>query len=451
MNDFRFRNLSIIVGLLIFITSCSSGGGGSEPEIELGDPIAKQATNITSSGFTASWSRVYRAESYLLDVSEDAGFATFLTGYNGKSLVSLNEEITGLESNMLYYYRVKAVSGTVVSSYSNIVETTTSFIPDPDQTLKKAADTFLVGVAVQSGKLTGQYDENYQKEFSSITAEWEMKMNVMHPSEDTFDFGPADAIVNYGETNGINVHGHSLIWHNSTPDWVKNFAGTDQEFEDMIEDYITTVVSRYKGKITSWDVVNEALEDNTGNLRNSIYRQKMGDDYIAKCYQFVRAADPDVLIFYNDYNMITDQTKQDAVFTMVDDFIARNIPIDGVGFQMHISHDYPSKEDIQKATDRIVERNLKVHFSELDVRANPNKDLSNLTSERSLSQKAKVKEVVEVYNGIPNDNKYALTVWGLKDSESWLLNFYGHMDWPLLFDGNYNKKDAYYGFLEGLQ
>lgn len=278
-----------------------------------------------------------------------------------------------------------------------------------------------------------------------------MKMNVMHPSEDTFDFGPADAIVNYGETNGINVHGHSLIWHNSTPDWVKNFAGTDQEFEDMIEDYITTVVSRYKGKITSWDVVNEALEDNTGSLRNSIYRQKMGDDYIAKCYQFVRAADPDVLIFYNDYNMITDQTKQDAVFTMVDDFIARDIPIDGVGFQMHISHDYPSKEDIQKATDRIVERNLKVHFSELDVRANPNKDLSSLTSERSLSQKAKVKEVVEVYNGIPNDNKYALTVWGLKDSESWLLNFYGHMDWPLLFDGNYNKKDAYYGFLEGLQ
>ncbi|BAX79844.1 endo-1,4-beta-xylanase [Labilibaculum antarcticum] len=450
MNNSRLRYLSILLGVLIFATSCSSGGG-SEPEIELGAPIANQAANVTSSSFKASWSRVYRADSYLLDVSEDSGFASSLTGYNEKSLIALNEEITNLESKKVYYYRLRAVNGTVVSSYSNTVEVTTTFVPDPNLSLKKAADTFLVGVSVQSGKLNGQYDEIYRREFSSITAEWEMKMNVMHPSAGTYDFGPADAIVKYGEDNGINVHGHSLIWHNSTPDWVKNFAGTDQEFEDMIEDYITTVVTRYKGKVTSWDVVNEGLEDGSGNLRNTIYRQKMGDDYIAKCYQFVRAADADVLIFYNDYNMITDQTKQDAVFTMVDDFIARGIPIDGVGFQMHISHDYPAKADIQKATDRIVERDLLVHFSELDVRANPNKDLTSLSPERSLSQKAKVKEVVQVFNGIPNGNKYALTVWGLKDSETWLLDFYGHVDWPLLFDGNYNKKDAYYGFLEGLQ
>ncbi|MRT91619.1 endo-1,4-beta-xylanase [Ancylomarina sp. 16SWW S1-10-2] len=276
-------------------------------------------------------------------------------------------------------------------------------------------------------------------------------MNVMYPSEGSYNFSAADAIVDFAVANDMNVHGHALIWQNSTPDWVKNFAGTDQKFEDMIEDYITKVVTRYKGKITSWDVVTEAFEDETGNLRNSVYRQKMGDDYIAKCYQFVYAADPDVLIIYNDYNMITNQTKQNAVFTMVDDFIARDILIDGVGFQMLISHDYPAKADIQTATDRIIERNLKVPFSELDVRVNPSKGITSSTSDRYMSQKAKVKEVFEVYNSIPSVNKYALTVWGLKDSESWLIDFYGQQDWPLLFDGNCNKKDAYFGFLEGLQ
>lgn len=434
----------------LLMASCS-GSGGSEEEFELGAPIAKQATDITSSGFIANWSRVYKAESYLLDVATDIDFTSFLSGYKSKAVSNLNEEITNLDGNVSYYYRVRAVSGSIVSDNSNLIELTTSFEPDPDQTLKNSSDNFLIGVALQSSKLNGNYDEIYKREFSSLTSEYEMKMNVMHPSQDSYDFGPADAIVDYAQENGINVHGHSLIWHNSTPDWVTNFQGSDQEFEDMIEEYITTVVTRYKGKVTSWDVVNEAFEDGSGNLRNSIYRQRMGDDYIAKCYQFVRAADPDVLLFYNDYSMVSDQTKQNAVFSMVDDFIARDIPIDGLGFQLHIQYDYPAKADIEAAVQKVVDRDLLMHFSELDIRVNPNNDLTSLSQDRSLAQKAKYKEMVEILKSIPEENAYALTVWGLVDNESWLINFHGQQDWPLLFDSNFEKKDAYYGFLEGLQ
>jgi len=247
----------------------------------------------------------------------------------------------------------------------------------------------------------------------------------------------------------MNVHGHALIWHNATPTWVENFAGTDAEFEAMVKDYITTTVTRYKGKVRSWDVVNEALEDGSGHpLRNSVFKQKMGDDYIKKCFQFARDADPDILLFYNDYNMASSSTKRAAMFELVDGL---GDLIDGVGGQMHISYNGPAASQIQSLADGVVSRNLKLHFSELDIRANPSNDQTSLTSQRAAEQRAKYKEVVEIYNSIPLDNKFALTVWGVRDNESWLIDFWGNPDWPLLFDENYNKKEAYYGYLEGLQ
>ena len=317
--------------------------------------------------------------------------------------------------------------------------------------LKDAATTFLVGNVTRSSRINsgGQHTSTLETYFSSITAEYEMKMNIMYPSEGNYDFTAADVIVNYGESNGINVHGHALIWHNATPDWVNNFSGTDAEFEAMVEDYITTTVTRYKGKVKSWDVVNEAIDDSGGNpLRNSVFRQKMGDDYIKKCFQWARNADPDALLFYNDYNMAASSGKRAAMFALVDNL---GDLVDGVGAQMHISYNGPSQSNIQAVADGTVSRGLKLHFSELDIRANPNNDISSLTNARAEAQKAKYKEVVEIYNAIPLDNKYALTIWGIRDNESWLIDFWGHTDWPLIFDDSYNKKSAYDGFIEGLQ
>lgn len=446
-NKLSLKKGVVLITLIssIFLISC---GEKEKTEPELSSPLALNAENITENSFTAKWVGVADAESYEIDVSEKNDFSSYVNSYQAKPVSGVSLEINNLKGATKYYYRIRAVSGNTKSKNSNIISVTTS-VPE-NTVLKDAAKDFYVGMIVRANRLTGTHHELFTTEFSSLTAEYEMKMNIMFPQENSYNWTAPDAIVNYADNNNINLHGHALIWHSSTPDWVENFSGTNAEFETMIKDYIKTVVTRYKGKVASWDVVNEAFQDGDGELRNSVFKQKLGDDYIAKCFEWAHQADPDALLFYNDYSMCSNITKQNAVFDMVDDFQSRNIPIHGIGFQMHISYNGPSRADIQAATDRIVERNLKAHFSELDIRANPNNNLTSLSDSRSLEQKEKYKEIAEIYSAIPAANKYALTIWGLKDDESWLLNHYGHIDWPLLYDNSFSRKDAYYGFLEGL-
>ncbi len=425
--------------------SCGEDGG-TQPQLSA--PLALNAEDISQNSFTAQWIGVADAQGYILDVSTNVDFSTFIAGYEAKQLSKLSEVVSGLDGATQYYYRVRAYNNNVESPNSNVIKLTTA-VPS-DLVLKDAASDFFIGTIVQANRLTGQYDVVMQREFSSITAEYQMKMDIMYPNQGVYDWTASDAIVNYAVDNGFNLHGHALIWHNATPEWVRNFSGSDTEFEAMVKDYIKTVVGRYKGKVTSWDVVNEAFNDGSGSYRNSVFYQRLGEDYISKCFQWAREADQDVLLFYNDYNMCNDQTKQNAVFSMIDELISDGVSVNGVGFQMHISYNGPAKENIMAASNRIVERGLKVHFAELDIRANPDNNMSELTSVRALAQKEKYKEVAAIYNSLPASNKYALTIWGLKDDESWLLDFYGHQDWPLLFDMHFNKKDAYYGVLEGL-
>ncbi len=424
-----------------------------DPDGVLQVPQLQEATDITSSSFKINWNSISGAERYEIDVATDADFNQILAPYDAFRENGSSFKVTSLDPTTLYYARVRSVRGSEITASSNVISlmTTEPVEPEPDTYLKEAVSSFSVGMAVQSTKLSGSYGEIYKNEFNTLTAEWEMKMNVMYPSEGNYNFDKADKIVDFAVANGMDVHGHALIWHSSTPSWVENFSGTDQEFEEMIKDYITTTVTRYKGKVRAWDVVNEAFEDNGGVLRNSVFRQRMGDDYIAKCYQWTRDADPDVLIFYNDYNMVIDPTKFNAAVAMIDQFISNGVPVDGFGFQMHIAYNGPSKNQIANTAKKITDRNLLLHFSELDVRANPNNDLTVLTEARAIEQQTKVREVVEVYNAIPAASKYALTVWGLKDDESWLHNFWGHVDWPLLYDNQFNIKKAHTGFLEGLE
>lgn len=375
------------------------------------------------------------------NVEDSSGLEEVRYNSEGEYVVTLYVLFDGITSIATQTIRVDE-NGICPDGFCGIGET---------QSLKDAATTFAVGTISRSSWLTagGQHTEILKAEFNSITSEYEMKMNIMYPAQDSYDFSAADAIVGFAQANDMHVHGHALIWHNATPTWVENFAGTDAEFEAMVKDYITTTVTRYKGKVRSWDVVNEALDDSSGHpLRNSVFKQKMGDDYIKKCFQFARDADPDVLLFYNDYNMASSSTKRAAMFNLVDDL---GDLIDGVGGQMHISYNGPSASQIQSLADGVVSRNLKLHFAELDIRANPDNDLTSLSNDRAEAQRAKYKEVVEIYNSIPLENKFALTVWGVRDNESWLIDFWGNPDWPLLFDASYTKKAAYYGYLEGLQ
>jgi endo-1,4-beta-xylanase len=446
------KNLIKYVLLLLIsffaIISCSKDDKGVEP---LGTAYALSSVSPTMTGFTAKWARIYRAESYLLDVSEQQNFSTVLPNYNAKPVTSTSIVISDLFEGVAYYYRVRAVLGKEVTAYSNVIkaETAGSLI-EPTTALKVKATTFKVGVAVSSGKLTGMYDTTIKKEFNSITAENEMKMREIFTSPGVYNYAKLDLLLAYAQTNSLNVHGHTLIWHGSIPDWMNTYTGTNAQFETIVHDYITAVVTHCAGKVNSWDVVNEAVDED-GTARNSIFRQKIGTDYVTKCFQWARAADANAKLFYNDYNTSFKIAKQNGVYALVDLLKTSNV-IDGVGIQMHVNYDFPTKAQIATDTQKIVQRNLLVHYSEVDVRANSNDNalITTLTSERNAAQKLKYKEIVQVFNAIPNVNKYAITMWGLKDDDSWIIQLYNRNDWPLLFDSNFTVKKAHTGFLEGL-
>ncbi len=323
--------------------------------------------------------------------------------------------------------------------------------PNNEYTPLRSVAPFPVGVALQSNRLSSApHSQVVRTVFNSVTAEYEMKMRHMTDPSGNYVWGPTDALVDFAKEYDMQVHGHTLVWHQSTPSWLENFSGTDAEFEDAVEDYITNVVGRYKDDVVSWDVINEAFEDGSGAFRNSVYRRRMGPDYIARLFQYARNADPDVLLFYNDYGTIWDAAKRDTMFSMIDDLQTRGIPIDGVGLQMHITYNTPPLNNIVAVMDAIVQRGLLIHISEMDVRVNPQGDLSELTTVRSELQKQRVKDIVTAFMDLPEANQFAITWWGLRDPESWLIDFWGNPEWGLLFDAEYRPKPAYEGFLEAL-
>ncbi|WP_282086279.1 endo-1,4-beta-xylanase [Aquimarina algiphila] len=455
MKNFRIYKLLVFLIILV-ISSC-----GSDDEVIY---VSPSGTQLVQASFTYSISATDPNVILLNNTTQGSG--EFKSEWNfgtGDELVLDQPGLEELRLNGAGSYTIKLY----VTNAAGFTEASETVRVDEDgvcpsnicggidpSSLKGAAVGFSVGTIVRDNRLTGMHDEVIRRDFNNITSEYQMKMDVMYPSQGTYDFGPADAIVDYGVANGIDVHGHALIWHNSTPDWVENFAGTDAEFEDMIRDYIRTVLERYKGKVRSWDVVNEAIADGSNELRfdDSVFRRRMGADYIEKCFQMARDVDPDVLLFYNDYNMASDSGKRAAMFAIADRLKALNL-IDGIGAQLHISYNGPARSEIQAVVDGTVSRNLLMHFAELDIRTNPeeNSSVTALSSERALLQKDKYKELAEIYTDIPTANKFAFTVWGLKDNESWLLDFWGVPDFPLLFDSNFDPKPAYQGVIEGFQ
>jgi endo-1,4-beta-xylanase len=443
----------LFVGLFALI-SCSKTETTPDAVAPLGVVSANAAGNITNTTFTAKWNRVFGAERYLLDVSLTNTFTTFLTGYNAKSTTDLAADVIGLTEGTTYYYRVRAVRAAEITAYSNVIAAlTTGVVIEPTTALKdKVASVnagFYVGAAVNSFNLTGMYDTTIKREFTSITAENEMKMAEIYRAPGDYKWDNVDALLAYAAANSLNVHGHALVWHGSIPTWLNNYTGTDAQFEQLVKDYITAVVTHCKGKVKSWDVVNEAINDG-GGTRGTIFKTRIGADYVTKCFQWARAADPNALLFYNDYNTSYDIPKQNDVYALVD-VLKTNSVIDGVGMQMHVTYNYPTKAQFITDTNRIVSKGLKVHYSEVDVRVNSSDpQITTFTTDRELAQKLKYIELVQVYNAIPLANKYAITMWGIKDNDSWIIGLFGRPDWPLLFDSNFGNKKAHTGFLEGL-
>jgi endo-1,4-beta-xylanase len=289
-------------------------------------------------------------------------------------------------------------------------------------------------------------------EFNSITAENDMKMYRIHPEENRYDFTMGDSIVAFAKRNNMRVHGHTLVWFSGMPDWLKQFKGSNLKFEEQVKHHIQTVVSHYKGKIASWDVVNEYLAHESDSVRTCILQEKMGDDYLAKCFQWAHEADPDALLIYNEYGMEWSEKKLQGIIRIAMDFKKRKIPIDGLGVQFHLKI-FNSNDTIVRVLRELSKTGLKIHISEFDMMVNVGENRKNVYTD-SL-KKVQQEKFVFVFNAyqkeVPDAQKYGITFWNVGDKDTWLRPTYKMIEWPLLFDDDYQRKAAYYAVLESLR
>ena len=297
--------------------------------------------------------------------------------------------------------------------------------------------------------------------FNSLTATNDMKMYSIGYAPDSYNWARADSLVAFCERNDLRIFGHALVWHFGMPQWITSRAEErGKEWVDsFFKEYITEVVSRYKGKIAAWDVVNEGLETKGGALRKTLWYETMGPEYIEKAFAYAHEADPDALLFYNDFNTERDTAKLHGMLKIADNLIEKNIPIHGLGFQMHIRID--TDEDlIAYAFQKAAETGLKIHISELDIIFNKHDDTQGggqqiyheLTTEMLDLQARKYRAVVDLYKKyIPADQRYGITFWDFTDRDTWVNGFFNIKDWPTIFDENLEPKPAYYEFAKGLK
>ena len=328
-----------------------------------------------------------------------------------------------------------------------------------DVSLKEAyKDYFPIGVAVSPMALKSDEAGLILQQFNSLTPENAMKMGPIHPKEDTYNWAGADSIAAFAQRHGLKLRGHALVWHTQTPSWLfvdnnGNTVSKDVLLQRM-KAHITTVVNRYKGKIYAWDVVNEAISDNPDELlRKSAWLEIIGEDFIAKAFEYARAADPDAKLYYNDYNAIIPE-KRDRIYKMLKSLVENDVPIDGVGIEGHWSIFGPSEEELRKALDMYSSLGLEVQITELDVSLYPwEKDQRELkpgeSDEFTPELEQKQLEAYDMFFKVFRDYKDVLTgvtFWNLSDRYSWLDHYpvEGRKNYPLLFDEEFKPKKAYY-------
>jgi endo-1,4-beta-xylanase len=370
---------------------------------------------------------------------------------------------------VLLLFSVAVLMGS--SSVGISAETNSSMRATLKDTFK---NDFLIGVAINEAQFSGRDargDAVIKSQFNSISPENCLKWEAVHPEPDKYNFEPADRFVEFGEKNGLTVIGHCLVWHNQTPKWVFEDANGNpvdrQTLLARMSNHIHAVVGRYKGRIKAWDVVNEAiLED--GSWRQSLWYKIVGEDFVAKAFQFAHEADPAADLTYNEYQ-IEDEPKRKGMTAMIRKLQAQGTPITAVGTQMHLRMDWPSIDAVDAHFRDLCSLGLKVSVTELDVQVLPDaRSWRNV----NLTTNAPLRAQLDLYpNGLPASVQRALaeryaelfrvilkysgkidrvTFWGVTDADTW-LNYWPlqpRTDYPLLFDNNGRPKPAFDAVIE---
>lgn len=357
-------------------------------------------------------------------------------------------------------------------------------------TLKDAyKNDFLIGVAINRDIATGtvapadnvsrtqeQVDKDValvKEQFNQISPENDLKWSLIQPQPgpDGYDFAPADAYVNFGVANHMYIVGHNLVWHSQVPDWVfrgtnpppaqttsmgfrREYSGPRASRDELLQrmhDHIATVVGRYKGKIQVWDVVNEALSDNGTNLlRNSLWLQIIGPDFIARAFEYAHEADPDAILRYNDYGL-ENPVKRKKLIALIKSLRAQGVPVMAIGTQTHVSVSSPTPEQEDEELTDLETLGLPIHITELDVNgaqggqrgfgadvaSNGATTQGGLVSDADQRLAHQYANLFNVFIKHHNSVK-VVTFWGANDGVSWRQR--GH---PLLFDGNDQPKPAF--------
>lgn len=328
---------------------------------------------------------------------------------------------------------------------------------------------FLIGAALNESQFTGGNSNCVvliRAQFNSISPENALKWERIHPQPDQYAFSAADRYVDFGRENEMFLIGHTLVWHSQTPRWVfRDARGNPVDRATLLlrmSNHIATVVGRYRGKIGGWDVVNEALNED-GTLRNSPWRRIIGEDYIAKAFEFAHAADPQAELYYNDFSLENEPKREGAV-ALIKKLQAQGIPVAGVGLQGHYKMDWPTLQQLDDTIQSFSALGLKVMITELDLDVLPPATRSRSAE---VSMNFAPRAGLNPYtNGLPEAvqqqlaQRYAdlfgvfvkhhnsisrVTFWGVTDGDSWLNNWpvRGRTAYPLLFDRRSQPKPAF--------
>jgi endo-1,4-beta-xylanase len=348
-----------------------------------------------------------------------------------------------------------------------------SALDAPVELDERYAESFDIGAAVEPSMLEGKSAEVLKRHYNSIVAENVMKPINIQPEEGKFTFEEMDKIVEFAKENNMKLRGHTLIWHSQVPEWFfldkegnKMVDETDPKQREKnkklllkrVETHVKTIVKRYKNDISSWDVVNEVVDD-SGKLRNSPWYQITGTDYIKVAFETAdRYAGKDAKLYINDYNTEIDP-KRETLYNLVKELVEEGVPIDGVGHQAHIQIGWPSIEEIEKTINMFADLGLDNQVTELDVSlygwppkpAYPTYD--KIPASEFERQAEHYDKLFKLYEDL-GDKISSVTFWGVADNHTWLndraeqYNDGVGADAPFVFDKDYNVKPAYWAIID---
>jgi len=324
-----------------------------------------------------------------------------------------------------------------------------------EDTLREVAPAgFRIGTAVAGGghhenqpypdpfTADTAYREVLASEFSSVSAENQMKWEYLHPERERYEFGTADAIVEFAEANDQAVRGHTLLWHSQNPDWVEQGGFTPDELRAILRDHITTVVGRYAGRIQQWDVANEIF-DESGALRSTenIWIRELGPGIIGDAFRWAHEADPDAELFFNDYSVESVNAKSDAYYALIQQLLAEGVPVHGFSAQAHLSTRYGFPADLEANLRRFADLGLHTAITELDVRMDLPPD-GVPTAEQLAQQADYYQRVLTACLNVEGCDSF--TIWGFTDKYSWVpVTFEGEGAATVMWD-DLTRKPAYY-------